>query len=170
MGKIGGLIKAPKLKDSTTTLQKSSGPSAPPLWVGIVVQMAQDKRHDMGPGILSYWKVKLQKYGDIEITQALLGSGWEFFPSVDNVISAINANRAVAAGERADLEWQQWRRTQKAAEANGLLATDEQYDELRKTFKKAASGEFGTVNSKPDVKRERRRISDCVAEVPSPAD
>ena len=124
----------------------------------------------MGPGMLSYWKVKLQNFGDIEITQALLTSGWEFFPSVDHVISAINANRSSAVEAKADREWHQWRRTQKEAEGNGLLATDEQYGELRETFQKAARGEFGTMKTKRGPNDRRGNESDCVAEMPSPAD
>ncbi len=171
MEKIGNLIKrdqpALKSQDSTTTLQKSSAPSAPQ-WITLLLQMAQDKRHDLAPGILLYWKAKLQKYGDIEISQALMTSGWEFFPSVDNVISLIEANRSAASEAKGDVEWQQWKQRQKDAEEKGLLATDKQYSELRQTFEKAAKGEFGTVKPKPRQWRERN--SDCVAETPSPAD
>jgi len=136
MEKIGEIIKrnnqALQSPDSTTTLQKSSESSVLPQWLPLLVQMAQDKRHDLAPGILSYWMEKLKNFTEQEITAALLSSGWEFFPSVDNVTGVIKANRQAAAEEYRALEWQQYKSNQAEAERTGLLATEDDYENLRK--------------------------------------
>jgi len=69
---------------------------------------------------------------------ALLSSGWDFFPSVDQVISVINANRQAAADASRNREWEIYKENQRKAEAEGRLATQAEKDELREVFRKIA--------------------------------
>lgn len=66
-----------------------------PRWIGILVQMAQDKHHDLIPGSAKYWRLKLEagSYRDEEICQALLAYSGEFFPSVDDIVALIQQRR-----------------------------------------------------------------------------
>src|SRR6185437_4551829 len=121
MESIGKLLKQQdqltrKSPDGKTTKLSLREPSDPLQWTEVLKRMAMDKRHDLAPGILSYWKVKLKNYSDIEIVNALLSSCWSFFPSVDNVITVIEANRGSAAVQKADAEWSEWKARQKYAE------------------------------------------------------
>lgn len=62
-----------------------------------------DKRHDLAPGILRYWTLKLVEYSDVEVSKALVRYRGEFFPSVDDVIELIEQNREaeIARAEQA---------------------------------------------------------------------
>jgi hypothetical protein len=60
-------------------------------WEVVLYQMAQDKRHDLDPGILPYWRAKLKNRSDAAICEALMQGRWEFFPSVDQVLDLLES-------------------------------------------------------------------------------
>ena len=103
---VGKLLKPDSLarrsQDSLTTSQKSSEPSEPPPWAELLLQIAQDKRHDLAPGILQLWKVKLQSYKAWEINEALMLYAGEFFPSVDDITAMMNRGRTRRAEAKHD--------------------------------------------------------------------
>jgi hypothetical protein len=123
-----------------------------PEWEIKVIQMAQDMRHDISPAVMPLWRDKLKPFTDAQICQALTRFGGHLFPSLPDVLEMIERNAEDAAIAKADREWNE----RKAQERRpGVLATEEQYAELRETFRKAARGEYGVVtavkqsNSKP---------------------
>jgi hypothetical protein len=81
-----------KRSGRTETLQTRDEPGLPN-WVGIALLMAQDKRHDLMPGMSEYWKAKLTNYSDAEVSEALQSYRGEYFPSVDAVIGLIEVQR-----------------------------------------------------------------------------
>lgn len=69
---------------------ETSEPSEKPLaWAMIVLQMAQDKRHDLAAGTLRFWREKLKHYPESTVCKALMSGRWQLFPSVDDVISEV---------------------------------------------------------------------------------
>jgi len=97
-----------------------------------------DKRQDWWPGILSFWTEKLASYQESEVCEALKLYAGEFFPSVDDIAALIERRRINAAQNK---QWDQWKATQKQAAAEGKLATDEDYAQLREVFRRVAFGE-----------------------------
>jgi len=143
-----------KSHDSITTSQKSSELSEIPQWVQLLVQMGQDKRHDLAPGILSYWKEKLSRYSDSEVCAALRLYAGEFFPAVDDITGVIERRRKDAATNR---PWEQFKAGQAQAAVEGKLATDEDYAELREVFRRIAMApplSNGTVASTGPAPRD----------------
>lgn len=151
----------PRSQDSTTTLQKSNGPSEPPPWVELLVQIAQDKRHDLAPGILQLWKVKLQGYKSWEINEALMLYAGEFFPSVDDITAMMNRariRRAEAKNDQTEAEAKQDRQAieRYKAEHDGKTPTQVFCDENREWIRKM---DMNLVGKDPeDAKRSPRNL------------
>lgn len=85
-----------------------------PGWAGILHALAQDKRHDLAPHVIELWKVKLAPYRDEDIAQVLVRGEWKFFPSVDEVIYAVEV---VAQERRAQREQDKLDQDRRDAEA-----------------------------------------------------
>lgn len=86
-----------KSNDITTTSQPYSAvellrQAGVPEWEVTLFLMAQDKRHDLMPEMIeSYWRVKLRGHSDEAINTVLLEWSGKYFPSVDEVIGALDA-------------------------------------------------------------------------------
>ena len=119
-----------------TTYQPLPKPSL--RWLELVAQIAQDKRHDLSTGTLRFWNLKLAKYSDQTICQALAEGIWDYFPSVDQVIQQIEAIMRRDREDRTTAQWDSWRKRQAEAEREGKLATEEQYAEMRAALRKLA--------------------------------
>src|SRR5947208_11260182 len=96
--------------------------SSRPEWVELVLVIAQDKKHELPPAVLRFWKAKLEPFRDEAICQALLSGRWKFFPSVDEVIDLIEeqeeCNRLQVEEEREKwAEHQRWVEAQRILEA-----------------------------------------------------
>jgi hypothetical protein len=79
-------ITAISQPSSAIALLRESGA---PEWEIVLFQMAQDKRHDLDPAILPYWTAKLKGHSDAMIAEVLMEGRWKFFPSVDEVLEAL---------------------------------------------------------------------------------
>jgi hypothetical protein len=99
--------------------------------------MALDKRQDLDPGVILYWKGKLKRFTDQEVCEALVAGRWKLFPSVDNVVELIEGAREALYEQRKQDEWPAWKAAQAQAAREGKLATQAQYDELREKFRQA---------------------------------
>lgn len=71
---------------------------------------------------------------------ALVNYNGEFFPNPSTICQNIERKREADYHEQANREWPAWRATQAQAEREGLLATEEQYAELREKFRNIAQG------------------------------
>lgn len=120
--------------DSKTISVRSSEPLVPQ-WAGILMQMAQDKRHELAPGMARYWREKMIDYSDKEISDALMLYTGEFFPSVDQIIATMDRKRDYQATNKG---WEEYKQAQRKAAAEGRLATQEERDALREVFRKIA--------------------------------
>jgi hypothetical protein len=90
--------------------------------------------------VLRYWREKLKNYRDEDIYEALMYDSWEWFPSVDEVIASIEGHRAaIADREYINRDWQRYELAQKRAEAEGRLATDEDYENMRRACREILS-------------------------------
>ena len=108
-----------------------------PAWEMALFQIAQDKRHDLPPETMQWWREKLKAYRDEEICAAVKLYAGEFFPSVDDITGVIERRRKDAATNR---PWEQFKAGQAQAAVEGKLATDEDYAELREVFRRVAFG------------------------------
>jgi len=54
--------------------------SGAPRWMSLILRIAQDKRNDLAPHAMRYWKDKLRSFSDDRICDALMAGVWEFFP------------------------------------------------------------------------------------------
>jgi hypothetical protein len=116
-----------------TTSQPCSQPS--PNWVGLVLQIAQDKRHDIAGPTLRFWREKLKNFRDESVCEALTLGQWEFFPSVDQVIVEIGRLMERKRHENANRDWQQWKANMRRAQQEGLMASEEDYAEMRQKLR-----------------------------------
>jgi hypothetical protein len=130
------------------TLQQPQQPLEAPTWMPILLAIAQDKRHDLAPATLRLWKVKLAKYSDEQVLQSLKVGTWHWFPSVDDVIELIQVQIERSRQEAANREWDHYKAEQRRAEAEGRLATDEDYALMREALRRC----FGDPTNKPGEK------------------
>jgi len=128
--------------EQLTTQEQSSTPS--PKWLGLVFQIAQDKRHDIAAPTLRFWREKLKKYPDQVVCEALLSIECKLFPSVDDVIAEIGRLAERKRHENANRDWEQWKAGMRRAQEEGLMATDEDYAEMRAALRKV----FGDPTAK----------------------
>jgi hypothetical protein len=103
----------------------------------------------MAPHLLRYWAEKLTNVPDELICEALTTARWELFPSVDDVLRAVDGIREARRGGR---EWEQWKAGQKRAAREGKLATEDDYAQMRSRLREL----FGD----PTVKTEHTEASD----------
>ena len=86
----------------------------------------------------------MEKYSDTEITEALHLWVGEWFPSVKEIRELLDRRRDSVAKEAAEAKtnapFEQYKADKHKAESEGLLATQEQYDELREVFRRIAFG------------------------------
>ena len=127
--------------------QQSSQPS--PNWLGLVLQIAQDKRHDIAAPTLRFWKEKLKGFADGLICQALSEGRWEFFPDVDKVISQIEAIQERKRQENDNAQWEAYKLRQQAALREGRMASDEDYAYMRSKLREI----FGDPTAKQTGKK-----------------
>lgn len=118
------------------TIHKPSQPPQVPAWMKLLEIIAQDRRHDLAQAVAGLWKAKLEKYDDDDICDALKLYSGEFFPTVEAIAGLIERRHKNAATNR---PWELYKRGQTEAERSGLLATEQDYAELREQFKKVAS-------------------------------
>jgi hypothetical protein len=154
MEKIGNLLKqndSPVLKSSgsTTTALSLPEPLELPQWAETLTQVAQDKRHDLAPGILRLWREKLKSYRDAEINEVLLLYSGEFFPSVDAITEIIERRREVKGMERGHSDWERWKAENERAQAEGRVLTPEQMAEFMNNCK-----EIFARSSKQDLQQK----------------
>lgn len=71
---------------------------------------------------------------------------WEFFPSVDHVIEQIERIQEERQLEAANRDWEAYKAQQKNAQEMGLLASEEDYEEMRQALRRI----FGDPNVKPE--------------------
>jgi hypothetical protein len=128
--------------EQLTTSPQSSQPS--PKWLGLVLQIAQDKRHDIAAPTLRFWREKLKNFRDETVCEALLAGKWPYFPSVDQVIGEIERLQERSRQENANRDWLAYRQRQAQAEREGRMATDEDYAEMRAALRKV----FGDPTAK----------------------
>ena len=120
--------------DGITTSEQQPSPYRK--WMGIAVQMAQDKRHDLAPEVLKLWIKKLERHPDDLVCEALVSGIWEYFPSVDQVISQVERIQDRKRQDSANREWDHWKANMKRAQEEGLMATEEDYAEMRAALRK----------------------------------
>ena len=106
-------------------------------WQIVIIQLAQDKRHDLAPCLIPLWKAKLKSFPDEEICSALVNGNWEWFPSVDEVIRQIESNRHARLAEKENNAWLAWKERQRKAMAEGKLASEKDYADLRRVCREA---------------------------------
>lgn len=102
-----------------------------PEWEIALAQLAQDKRHDLPEEMFRWWREKLSQYRDSEIREALLSWAGKLFPSTDEIVAIINFRNEVKAAAKNNQSWDEYKRQQDLAEAEGRLATDEDYERLK---------------------------------------
>lgn len=107
-------------------------PDDEPKWMDTLRMLAKDKRFEWFPGMARYWTEKLKAYPGPIVNAVLLQIHWTLFPSTDEVIEELETLRETWRQERDDDAWQHWKLEQERAARDGLLATDEDYAELRK--------------------------------------
>jgi hypothetical protein len=61
-------------------------------WPEMLFDMAQSKSRTLTSGTVERWKVKLKKYSDAVICEALTEGRWEWFPDVDHVLDRDRAS------------------------------------------------------------------------------
>jgi hypothetical protein len=125
-----------------TTSPQSLQPSLK--WPGIAVQIAQDKRHDIAAPTLRFWKEKLKAFRDETVCEALTSGRWELFPSVDQVIAEVERLNERKRHENANRDWQGWKANMRRAQDEGLLASEEDYAEMRAALRRV----FGDPTAK----------------------
>lgn len=106
-----------------------------PQWTIRVLEMAQDKRHDLPPHSLRYWREKLKDIPDHIVCEALMTGRWQLFPSVDDVLKVVEEIRERLAQKAGESEYDHYRREQERAKREGLLATKADYATMRKRLR-----------------------------------
>jgi len=125
---LGTLAQLPSSSEEAIQQLRQMGA---PQWSIRVLEMAQDKRHDLAPHSLRFWKEKLSGIPDELVCEALMTGRWQLFPSVDDVIirvEEIRERRHQVSGEQA---YAKYKREQREAKSAGLLATDADYEAMR---------------------------------------
>lgn len=102
------------------------------------------------------WQVKLQAYKPEEVESALLAYNGPFFPDAGLIVTMIEERRQIAFANKQNAAWDEYRDNQAQAEAEGRMATDEDYAELRKTFTE--------IIAKPMSKERAEQIKQGFAE------
>lgn len=102
-----------------------------PQWSIRVLEMAQDKRHDLAPHSLRYWKEKLRGIPDEIVCEALTTGRWQYFPSVDDVLIAVGEIRERLVQRAGESDYERFQREQRRAAQEGLLATESDYAAMR---------------------------------------
>ena len=135
MEQVGKLLKLAEREKSLTTTQQPSQPS----WAGLLWTLAQSKYKELTAAEVSLWKAKLSAYPNDLVEWALLNFNEEFL-NPGAVCRMIEVKRESMFAEHQNREGQAYKANQKQAEQEGQMATQEQYDELRETFRKIAFG------------------------------
>ncbi len=120
-----------------------------PQWTIRVLEMAQDKRHDLPPHSLRYWREKLKDIPDQIVCEALLTGRWKLFPSVDDVLIVVEEIRERMAQRAGESDYERYKRNQEYAATHGLLATEEDYAAMRKRLREL----FGDPTAKPETQK-----------------
>jgi len=116
----------------------------PRLWMGVMLQIAQDKRHDLAPEVLKFWAKKLGKIEDELICLALMSGRWKYFPAIDQVLDEIDRIRESRRQQAVNRDWANYKANQLKAEMEGRLATSEDYAEMRAALRRC----FGDPEAK----------------------
>jgi hypothetical protein len=91
-----------KSPEPTETLQRQSRSldeaiqliedSGAPKWLRPMMQLAQDRRHDLPDITLRFWKAKFSGIPENLVCEALMSYCGPFFPSVEDILAIINRN------------------------------------------------------------------------------
>lgn len=127
-------ISQPSPQSSEEAIQRLRDYGAPQ-WTIRVLEMAQDKRHDLPPHSLRYWREKLKGIPDGIVCEALLTGRWKLFPSVDEVLAVVEEIRERLAQRAGESDYDRYKRGQDRAAKEGLLATEEDYAAMRKRLR-----------------------------------
>jgi hypothetical protein len=102
-----------------------------PKWVRPVLQLAQDRRHDLPAMTLEFWKVKLLGIPEELVVEALLLYAKPFFPSIQDVLEIIERKRQSAAALKQEAYWADYDRNRRDIEkfmkAHGGLTPQQQW-------------------------------------------
>jgi hypothetical protein len=128
------------LEESIQSLEAAGAPK----WLTLALQIAQDKRHDIAAPTLRFWKEKLKAFRDETVCEALTSGRWELFPSVDQVIAEVERLNERKRHENANRDWQGWKANMRRAQEEGLLASEEDYAEMRAALRRV----FGDPTAK----------------------
>lgn len=134
-----------------------------PEWEILVIQMAQDMRHDISPAVMPLWREKLKRFSDVTVCRALKSFSGRFFPSLPDVLEAITRDAEDAQLAKSNREWVERKEAEKKP---GVLATEDQYEDLRRECREILA-KAPVITAKPQAKVKSESI---VSEVPSPAD
>lgn len=110
-----------------------------PEWEILILQMSQDKRHDLAPHVMPYWREKLKNLPDKMICAALLSGAWQFFPSVDQVLEQVELVAERGMQTKGEAEWATWKAENRRAEKEGRMASEKDYEWARREFREIAN-------------------------------
>jgi len=91
---------------------------------------------------------KLKRIPDALVCEALTKARWAYFPSVDDVLRVVEEIQETLLQQAGESEFECYRREQKRAELEGLLASEADYAVMRKRLREL----FGD----PTAKQARR--------------
>lgn len=104
MGKTEQFMESADLLPNTNGGTRTGKPSES-AWLVTLQTLAQDKRHDLAPAVVTLWKEKLNNYRPEEINKALLGYRGKYFPSCDDVMDLMDKVRRRRMGEKPKREF-----------------------------------------------------------------
>jgi hypothetical protein len=94
--------------------------------------LAQSRYKELTTPEIALWKAKLSAYPNELIEWALLSYNGEFFPNPSAICRMIELKQEQSFAEQQQAEWPAWKASQAQAEREGSLATDADYEQLRK--------------------------------------
>lgn len=137
-------------------------PEQDPSWLDTLRLLARDKHVDWIFGMRRFWMEKLKAYPEPLVEHILIHSHWKLFPSADEVIEEIELLRETWRQESAERSWMRWKLEQERAGREGLLATEQDYAELREAAKRLAmSKRLELPPAPPTVRISRHEPTDA---------
>src|SRR5215475_9421572 len=136
-------------------------------WMTILELIAKEKRQTIPRAIAAYWRAKLEKFPDSEVTEFILETPWRYLPQADEVFLGLLEKRERLAAQREQDKHKQWLAEQEAARIDGRAATQADYDRLKKQLRERVfSPSWGRRKPKastseiPNQEKSRRRGND----------
>ena len=128
MERVSNLLNKAEQEKSLATTQPHSQPS----WAGLLWTLAQSRTKELTTAEVALWKAKLSGYPSDLVEWALVNYNGEFFPNPSTICQMIERKRESLYAEHEQAAWPAWKATQAQAEREGQLATDEDYEQLRR--------------------------------------